>query len=432
MADSSPLDDLLDRAGKVFSLAGDLGREFNEEHRRQRQRGQIDPASWDRHAQLFNEFGEAVLGLQGAMENPPAGFGRVAEQLLKAASIAEGIWDTIQQPHGRGEATYLDFFSSLNSLSESGWQSIQEVTKVQRSVNPFSVGRKPPDGSQSDIDTTPTLPEPPAGFVEAAGRDIPSALADVEARHDGAIEMIASHLAKRLQNAGHTLAASYWAVHKAVRAGRLTPGLIEMELPSFGKTVGGAMGHWGGPNDRRMVWSGGQKGTVSIPKGKPAPFDNFKVTATESLWSWWRSIAEEPAGESPDAGEPPKGGDRPVEPNAIGPTENKLATNTKRSTPRGAATVKLIGAFTKWHDYANGSCLNLTPVGVRQLAALANVDPSTASDFFKREFKDYGKYEMACKDVHTLVAALKLLNDEFAPYHLLQAEPSDAAKDEDQ
>ena len=365
------------------------------------------------------------------MENPPAGFARVAEQLLKAASIAERIWDTMRQPHGRGEAAYLDFCWSLNSLFDEGWQAVKEVTQVQRSANPFSIGRKPPVGNQAEIDTTPTLPQPPAAFVEAAGRDIPGVLANVKPHRDGAIEMIASHLAERLHDVGHTLAAAYWAVHEAVRAGRLTPGLIETELPSFGKTVGGAMRHWGGPDDRRIVWSGGQKGTVSIPTWKPAPYDNFKVTATESLWAWWRSIADEPAGELVDAGESPKGGERPVEPKAIDPKETKQAPKTKRNTQRGEASAKLVGALTKWHDYANGSCLNLTPVGVRELAELVDVDPSTASDFFKREFKGHKNYEAACGNVHNLVAALKLLNDEYAPHHFLRLDPHDRTTPED-
>ena len=38
--------------------------------------------------------------------------------------------------------------------------------------------------------------------------------------------MVASHLAKRLQDARHTLAAAQWAVHESVRAGRI------LELPS--------------------------------------------------------------------------------------------------------------------------------------------------------------------------------------------------------
>ncbi len=68
----------------------------------------------------------------------------------------------------------------------------------------------------------------------------------------------------------------------------------------MGGVVGGTMRHWGGRDDRRMEWSGGGKGTVGIPKGKPAPFDSFKVTATESLWTWWHSAAVE----SPNQSEP--------------------------------------------------------------------------------------------------------------------------------
>jgi hypothetical protein len=40
-----------------------------------------------------------------------------------------------------------------------------------------------------------------------------------------------------------------------------------------------------------MEWVGGGKGTVAIPKGRPAPFDTFRVVATEALWMWWRSLS---------------------------------------------------------------------------------------------------------------------------------------------
>jgi nucleoside phosphorylase len=53
--------------------------------------------------------------------------------------------------------------------------------------------------------------------------------------------------------------------------------LIEVEMPSFLPR---------GSN----VWQGGERGTIAIPKGRPAPFDAFKVTAAESLWKWWHSF----------------------------------------------------------------------------------------------------------------------------------------------
>ena len=64
-------------------------------------------------------------------------------------------------------------------------------------LNPFPNTDGPVARNQGGIDTTPTLPKPPAGLVEAATRDIPSIMADVKPQHDGATELIASQLATR-------------------------------------------------------------------------------------------------------------------------------------------------------------------------------------------------------------------------------------------
>jgi hypothetical protein len=91
----------------------------------------------------------------------------------------------------------------------------------------------------------------------------------------------------------------------------------------------------------------------------------------------------------------------------------------KRSTERGEGRIKLIAALTRHHQYADGSCLNLEPIGNNALARAAGVSSSTALAFFKAKFGGYAKYRVLCRDPHKLVAALKLLNDDFTPYHLL-------------
>lgn len=559
MADSSPLAGLLDRAGKVFSLAGNLGRAFHEEH--QGQGRQIDPAGWNRHAPDFDNFCAALLDLRDAMQNPPDGFAPVAESLMEAARIAKGIRDAMQRADCRTWAAYLEFFPHLNSACEDGWRAVKEVTKARRLDDPFAFVDEPAASNPLDIDTTPATPKPPIQFVEAAARDIPSIMANVPPRHDGAIELVASHLTKRLQDARHTLAAAEWAVHESVRAGRLQPGLIEVELPSFGRVVGGTMRHWGGPDDRRMEWTGGERGTIGIPKGKPAPFDNFKVTATESLWTWWHSAAVETptqaepvapaikAGEAfrrmmetdpetragwerargrlqafakamQEAMESPEyktaqeaerrrwqeladairaniqwAGDELTvrhfaRPETIEDWEHlariveipaetirtgnltpgeifacalawadrqkikaKLAAETnaeagqgepaaaagdtstptkaKRSTERGEGRAKLIAALTKHHKYADGGCLNLEPIGNNELARLAGVSESTASAFFNKQFDGHTKYRAICGDATRLVAAIKLLNQEFAPHHLFGSKPPDEGERDD-
>jgi hypothetical protein len=104
------------------------------------------------------------------------------------------------------------------------------------------------------------------------------------------------------------------------------------------------------------------------------------------------------------------------------------STKRKRSTERGEGQAKLISALTKHHQYAHGGCLNLVPIGNNELARLADVDKSTASAFFNKEFNagekgGYAKYRRSCGDPTMLVGAIKLLNQEFSPHHLFGSKP---------
>jgi hypothetical protein len=67
MSGTSPLARLLDRAGRVFSLAGQLARTFQDEHTRRRKRFPADPPSWRSHVPVFDEFCVVVQGLQGRL-----------------------------------------------------------------------------------------------------------------------------------------------------------------------------------------------------------------------------------------------------------------------------------------------------------------------------------------------------------------------------
>ena len=98
---------------------------------------------------------------------------------------------------------------------------------------------------------------------------------------------------------------------------------------------------------------------------------------------------------------------------------------SKRSTERGEAKAKLISALTAHHKYADGGCLNHEPVGNNELARLAEVDKATASTFFTDQFNGHGQYKIFCEDATALVAALKLLNGEFAPHELSGRRPTD-------
>jgi len=96
---------------------------------------------------------------------------------------------------------------------------------------------------------------------------------------------------------------------------------------------------------------------------------------------------------------------------------------SKKSTEKGEGRDKIIAALTKHHKYADGGCLNSEPIGNNELARLAAVSTSTTSVFFDKEFKGYARYRAVCGDTTRLVAALKLLNQEFAPHHLFGRNP---------
>jgi len=127
------------------------------------------------------------------------------------------------------------------------------------------------------IDTTPSCPRPPQQYVDEAAKVVPLVLSDVAPDSDGEVVLIASHLVGKLQKSRHTLAAAQWAIHSLIQVEMLRPARIPIELPSYGHPVG-----------RTMHWSGGQRGTIGIPEGKPAPFEKFQVVATPKLWEWWR------------------------------------------------------------------------------------------------------------------------------------------------
>lgn len=118
------------------------------------------------------------------------------------------------------------------------------------------------------------------------------------------------------------------------------------------------------------------------------------------------------------------------------PVEKK-PVKPKKSTSRGEATMKIVAALTKHHDYDTGSCLNLSPIGVNELARLAQVSPSTVSSFLNRQFSDgraYGhtKYRAMCSDPKNLAASLRLMNGEYSPSLLFGTKPPGDGDYEDQ
>ena len=122
------------------------------------------------------------------------------------------------------------------------------------------------------------------------------------------------------------------------------------------------------------------------------------------------------------------------------PTEARAKagdTKAKKGKQNSVAREKLISALTKWHKYADGSCLNYDPVGCKELAGLAEVSPGSASNFFKSQFGDenaHAKYQALCGkgSENKLFAFLKNLNREFTPERLYGSAPIEkGGKDHD-
>ena len=89
-------------------------------------------------------------------------------------------------------------------------------------------------------------------------------------------------------------------------------------------------------------------------------------------------------------------------------------TKAKRSTAGGDAEAKLKAALTHHHDYSKRSVLNENPVGVNDLARLAEVSKSTASEFFGKYFKNHCTYKADCR-TGKLLLVLTVMNDDFQP-----------------
>jgi hypothetical protein len=99
-------------------------------------------------------------------------------------------------------------------------------------------------------------------------------------------------------------------------------------------------------------------------------------------------------------------------------------TKPKRTTEKGEGRLKIISALTKHHGYEDGSVMHSEPISLRELARQANIAVSTASTFFKKQFKGHDQYQALCRrSIPELGVALKLLRGEVSPHHLYGRNP---------
>jgi hypothetical protein len=529
MADPPALAGLLDRAGHVFHLAWQLGRKFQEERATGGGLRQIDPTSWTKNQPAFNDFCAAILDLRDAMQNPPKGFGPVAQALIKAAGLAKQIRDAMQTADGQTWAAFLDFFPEVNSVAMAGYKAIQEVTKARRLDDPFAFVDQP--------SITRAMPQCPGCGSAPAATDV-----DDECPNCGAFEFLCGIIEH--VPLGDTpvikqqVTKPRWKRIPPSQVGAKQPaGGLPIFRPDLGKATcfdaligevlywrnGVLPFYWCGayhPSDfqrrtadplrRCLVWLDA-RGFNHLSARLQSNFDEVErwvaeldskydehpapADATESdsivgdrllpcydKTSEFVELVEDikkatAASESlierllagPDDVElsprdmalleahlwqpvsfaTGKPGKTVTGHSATEAARNKLtlirdfnrelreqdearpekqtdavpAVTTdpapKRSTARGEGRPKLIAALTEHHQYADGGCLNLAPIGNNELAKAAGVSPSTASAFFSDKFQGHTNYKALCRDASKLLAALKLLNDEFAPYHLL-------------
>jgi hypothetical protein len=95
---------------------------------------------------------------------------------------------------------------------------------------------------------------------------------------------------------------------------------------------------------------------------------------------------------------------------------------TKRGTVPGETDAKLTAALTDHHRYSHDSCLEDEPIGNNELARKAKVSQSTAKKFLDEKFGGLLAYRRACRDKQKLLLALKQMNGEIEPRHLLSAD----------
>lgn len=385
MSEPAPLADLLDRARLIFSLAGDFGRSFEEEH--SERLPQIGRSGWDRYAGKFEEFCNELLEIKSNIQNPPKGFEAVAEVLFKAARIAKKIRDVVQRSDGREWAVCQEFFPDLNTIAEKGTFEIQLVNSTHLSKDPFDFLEKDPSddlkcqNSQIEQDTH----EP---YESGWSQNLPPELENCRlvSLHLTTPPPVTTHIAKSID--GRWFEVLWDVFSLKYKWHQVTEKYAKAEV----KYVLDAYGI----QDWRQLFVTPR----SVPSDSNERSENGKNLDTSR--------------------------------DEIG--LDQIQTNTrkrKRSTERGEGRAKLIAALSKHHKYSDKGALNFEPIGNNELARLAGVSESTASAFFEKEFKGHAKYRAMCANKDSLLASLKLLNQEFSPHILFGALPPNESDEED-
>jgi nucleoside phosphorylase len=154
-----------------------------------------------------------------------------------------------------------------------------------------SAPTKPSTSNDNRIDTRPDGPSPPEPLIEAAMRDVPRSLADMDNTTEyyaptpaPGQRIVLHHCLVRALGAKHRhgKAAAAWAIHRLVERGMLTARWGSSETPSV--------------QSRDGTWHGGDRYEVR-------DLNYSLIESTPSLWDWWNEITNSvlPAEESPGA-----------------------------------------------------------------------------------------------------------------------------------
>ena len=260
----------LELAEQAFDIASELGQQFRIDYDDRKKHHPIDEENWKKYAPLFRTYCELLATLHQSAESLPPAFNRVREYLTNGIQLAKRIQGEVDGPDGRNYALHLNFHGVLFALASEASHAIQVLKQERQVRNPL---KEIEDNSAKEItiDTTPISPKPPNHLVEKASCSIPTILANLHPLADGTIEIVARLLVTKLVQKNHSLAAAHWGIHDLVQSGKLKADRVEGGFPGWST----------------HSFPAGTEVFKSIPKGKPAPFENFKVIATSSLWAWW-------------------------------------------------------------------------------------------------------------------------------------------------
>jgi hypothetical protein len=377
MAGTSPLAGLLDRARTVYSLAWELGRTFREERGTGGGVRQVDPTRWGRHQPVFDEFCAALLDLRDAMQNPPEGFAPVAQALLKAAGVAKQIRDEMKTAEGQRWAAFLDRFPDLNSAAAAVGDAIKAATEAQRLDDPFAFVDQPAAATTQTARETPHV-------VPAQLSDRGHITAIIDATRS-ALQLARNYceLEKHEATDEEVVYPPYGVgdeiIKHALTNRPLSVGLF-LELRERLLELRQRMTQAGcfEPDGVLRFASVDVKICVTLRKlAIDMLSDLVAAVDAKNLDADVQELVDLLASrlEGLDETHPTSPSETPAteaqEP--AQPLSEEKPRRRKRSTERGEGRAKLIAALTKYHQYAEGGCLILEPIGNNELAKAAGV-----------------------------------------------------------